>query len=321
MVNGRGPRPGLPGDGWHSKLPPDEDSPVVTLAPPGAPRRVLHGILCMCMAGLMFPVMSGFAKQLGQDYSSLQVSWARAFVHLVFLSALLLPGSGMGVLRSRRPGLQLGRAAMLTTSNLASFYALTFIPLAEQAAIQLAAPLIVALLAWPVLRERTTPARVAAVVVGFVGVLVLLRPGTGLFHWASLLALLSAASYGVYQILTRLVAPYDSPATSTLWCPLVGAFGLMLTLPFVWKTPASLADLAMFLGCGAFGAIGHYFVARAMLHAPANIISPFQYFQLIGSVAVGWFVFRDLPDAYTWAGAAIIVCSGLYLGWVQHRGR
>jgi drug/metabolite transporter (DMT)-like permease len=273
----------------------------------------------MCAAGLMFPVMSGFAKILGQDYSSLQVSWARAFVHLLFLSALFLPGSGLGVLRSRRPGLQLMRAAMLTTSNLASFYALTFIALAEQAAIQLAAPLIVALLAWPVLRERTTPGRICAVLVGFIGVLVLLRPGSGVFQWASVLVLLSATAYGVYQILTRLVAPHDPPATSALWCTLVGAFGLMLTLPFVWRNPATLADLLLFLGCGAFGAIGHYFVARAMLYAPANIVSPFQYFQLLGSVAIGWLFFRHLPDAATWAGGAIIVASGLYLGWTQRK--
>ena len=262
---------------------------------------------------------SGFAKLLGQDYSSLQVSWARAFVHLLFLSAVFLPGSGPGVLRSRRPALQLARAAMLTTSNLASFYALTFMPLAEQASLQLAAPLIVALLAWPVLRERTTPARIGAVLVGFVGVLVLLRPGSAVFQWASLWVLVSATAYGVYQILTRLVAPHDPPATSALWCPLVGAFGLMLTLPFVWRTPATLPDLLMFLGCGAFGAVGHYFVARAMLHAPANIVSPFQYFQLLGSVAVGWLFFHHLPDAATWLGAAIIVASGLCLGWTQRR--
>ncbi|WP_207540709.1 DMT family transporter [Sabulicella rubraurantiaca] len=275
----------------------------------------------MCTAGLLFPMMSGFAKFLGQDYSSLQVSWARAFVHLLFLSALFLPHSGLGVLRSRRPGLQLVRAAMLTTSNLATFYALTFIPLAEQAAIQLTAPLIVALLAWPVLRERTTVASISAVAMGFVGVLVLLRPGSSMFQWPALWVLVSAIAYGVYQILTRLVAPHDPPATSALWCPLVGAFGLMLALPFVWRTPANLSDLLMFLGCGAFGAIGHYFVARAMVHAPANVISPFQYFQLIGSVIIGWLFFSHLPDAATWIGATIIVTSGLYLGWTQHRTR
>lgn len=285
------------------------------------PRRVLHGILCMCLAGLLFPVMSGLAKLLGQDYSSLQVSWARAFVHLVFLVAVFLPGSGPEVLRSRRPGLQLARAAMLTTSNLANFYALTLMPLADAAAIQLAAPLIVALLAWPVLGERTSAGRAAAVGLGFVGVLVVLRPGQGVFQPAALLVLISATAYAAYQILTRLVAPHDRPATSALWCPLVGAFGLMLTLPFVWRTPSSLGDLLMFAGCGAFGAVGHYFVARAMQFAPANVVSPFQYFQLLGSVAVGWLLFRHLPDAATGIGAAVIVASGLMLGWSQRRPR
>jgi drug/metabolite transporter (DMT)-like permease len=95
----------------------------------------------------------------------------------------------------------------------------------------------------------------------------------------------------------------------------------MLTLPFVWRTPASWLDLLMFLGCGAFGAIGHYFVARAMVYAPANIVSPFQYFQLLGSVAIGWLFFSHLPDAVTWIGATIIVISGLYLGWTQRQAR
>ena len=275
----------------------------------------------MLTAGMLFPVMTGFAKLLGQDYSSLQVSWARAFVHLVFLAALFLPRGGLTVLRSRRPGLQLCRAAMLTTSNLCMFFAVIFIPLAKAAAIALAAPLIVAILAGPVLGERTTPGRVAAVLVGFCGVLVLVRPGGEVFHWASLFVLASAACYGVYQILTRLVAPHDSAMTSALWCPLTGAFGLMLVLPFVWQTPASLTDLGLFLGCGAFGAIGHYFVARAMTYAPANIVSPFQYFQLLGSVAVGWALFDNLPDGATWAGAAVIIASGLFLGWHQRRYR
>jgi drug/metabolite transporter (DMT)-like permease len=291
----------------------------LTSAPPGSSPSVLRGILCICIAGLLFPVMGGFGKLLGEHYSSLQVSWARAFVHLVFLAAVFLPRSGLSVVRSRRPALQLARAAMLTTSNVANFYALTFIPLADAATIQLAAPLIVAALAWPVLGERTTPTAVSAVVLGFVGVLVVLRPGSALFDPASLLMLLSAFAYGVYQILTRLVAPHDPPATSALWSPLVGAFGLSLTLPFVWQTPANVVDTLLFLGCGTFGAIGHYFVAKAMVYAPANVVAPFQYFQLLGSVMVGWLLFQQLPDAATWAGAAIIVASGLYLGSTHRR--
>ncbi len=273
----------------------------------------------MCLAGLHFSVMGGIAKLLGQTYSSVQVSWARAFIHLVFLAAVFLPRYGVPVLRTRRPFLQLGRAATLTTSNLCFFFAITFIPLAKASAVSLAAPLIVALLAWPLLRERTTPLRVAAVLVGFAGVLVVIRPGGEVFHPASLLVLVSATAYGIYQILTRMVAPFDSPATSALWAPLTGALLLMLAQPWVWENPRSLADCGLFLACGTLGAVGHYLVAQALRFAPANIASPFQYLQLLAAVGVGYWLFDNWPDALTWLGAGIIVSAGLVLAWSQAR--
>jgi len=123
----------------------------------------------------------------------------------------------------------------------------------------------------------------------------------------------------LYQILTRRISGIDPPETSAIYSSCVGAFGMLLVVPFVWKTPASLADLALFCGTGALGAFGHYCVARALAYAPANVVSPFQYFQLLGSVAVGWLLFDDLPDAATWLGAAIIVGAGLRIGWSQAR--
>ena len=182
------------------------------------------------------------------------------------------------------------------------------------------APLIVALLAWPMLGERTTAARVAALCVGFAGVLIVIRPGTAVFHVASLFVLASAASYGLYQILTRTIAAADPPETSTVYSSVVGAFGILLALPFVWETPRSLLDVALFCSLGVLGALGHYCVANALGYAPASVVSPFQYFQLLGSVAVGWIVFNDLPDALTWAGAAVVVFAGLFIGWDQTRG-
>ena len=280
-------------------------------------RNILIGIGCICLAGLHFSLMGGIAKLLGQSYSSVQVSWVRAFLHLVLLAAVFLPRSGPAVLRTRKPRLQLARAAMLTTSNLCFFFAITFIPLARASAVSLAAPLIVALLAWPLLRERTTPLRIGCVVLGFVGVLVVIRPGAEVFHPAALLVLVSATAYGVYQILTRMVAPFDPPATSALWAPLVGAALLALAQPWVWENPRSLADCGLFLACGTLGAVGHYLVAQALRFAPANIASPFQYLQLLAAVGVGWVMFGNWPDALTWAGAGIIIGAGLLLAWSQ----
>jgi drug/metabolite transporter (DMT)-like permease len=282
-------------------------------------RRVLFGILFICGAGILFPVMNGFAKFLGSDYNSIQVSWARAFGHIVFMMATFVPRYGLGMLRTRRPVFQVGRSALLSLSNLSFFFAIVYIPIAEAACISLTAPLVVALLAWPLLGERTTKGRLIALGIGFVGVIVVIRPGTELFHWATLGVVVSATSYALYQIMTRMVATVDTPETSAIYSSIFGSFGLLFVMPFVWKTPETLRDIALFCSLGVLGAMGHYFVARALQLAPANVVTPFQYFQLIGSVVVGYFFFGNFPDVLTWVGAAIIVGAGLYIGWSQTR--
>lgn len=274
----------------------------------------------MCGAGILFPVMGGFAKILGESgYDSLQVSWARAFGHIIFMLAAFLPRFGFGMLRTRRLGTQMLRSALLMASNLSYFFAIIFIPIAKAATISLTAPLVVALLAWPMLGERTTVGRSIALVVGFAGVVIVIRPGTELFQWASLFVVWSAVCYGLYQVLTRRIAGIDSPETSAIYSSIIGAFGLILVLPFVWRTPHSARDIIYFCSLGVLGALGHYCVARAMSYAPANIVSPFQYMQLLGSVVVGYFFFGDFPDFLGWVGAGVIVAAGLYIGWTQRR--
>jgi drug/metabolite transporter (DMT)-like permease len=284
-------------------------------------RRLLLGILFMCGSGVTFPVMNGVAKLLGSHYSSLQVSWARAFGHVIFLLAAFLPRHGLALLRTRRPLIQLTRSSLLFASNLCFFFAITFIPMAKAASISMTAPLIVALLAWPMLGERTTKLRLGLLAVGFAGVLIVIRPGSAVFHWASLFVLANATFYGTYQILTRRIASVDSPETSAVLSSCVGAFVMLLVMPFVWKTPENGFDLTLFCSMGVLGALGHYCVARALQYAPANLVTPFQYFQLIGSVLVGYLFFGDLPDALTWLGAGIIIAAGLILGWSQARSR
>ncbi|MCX7381227.1 MAG: DMT family transporter [Alphaproteobacteria bacterium] len=282
------------------------------------PRLVL-GILFMCGSGVLFPVMNGFAKTLGADYNSLQVSWARAFGHVVFMLAAFLPRHGLAMLRTRRPGTQILRSALLSSSNLCFFFAITYIPIAMAASISMTAPLIVTLLAWPLLGERTTKLRVALLAVGFAGVLIVIRPGGALFHWASLFVVASATFYALYQILTRRISTIDSPETSAIYSSVVGSFAVLLVLPLVWKTPVSAPHIFFFCGMGVLGALGHFCVAKALQLAPAGIVSPFQYLQLIGSVAVGYVGFGDLPDAATWIGAAIIIVAGILLGASQAR--
>lgn len=282
-------------------------------------RNLLLGVLFICMSGVTSPLMNGFAKLLGEEYSTLQVSWARAFGHVMFMLVAFVPRFGLRMLRTRRLGKHAVRSSCLFISNLAYFFALGFIPIGKAASINMIGPLLVAALAWPMLRERTTPGRVIAVLVGFLGVLIIIRPGTEVFHPAALIIIFSALMNGFYQIFTRAIADTEAAETSAIYSSIVGAFGMLLVLPFIWKTPASFTHFALFCSLGVLGAISHYFVALALGFAPANIVTPFQYVQMLGSVLVGYVMFGNLPDLLTWLGAAVVIGSGLYVGWTQTR--
>lgn len=285
--------------------------------PAGAPRpayRPLMGILFMCLAGSFFPVMNGLAKLMSQSYASEQVVWARTLSHLIFVLALFLPRHGWRIVHTRRPGVQFFRSCMLISSTFLFFTAIKVVPIAQAASISFTAPLIVVLLAGPMLGEKVTLARVMAVVVGFVGVLVVIRPGAAVFQWASFLIVGSAACYAMYQVLTRRVAGFDPPETSVVYSALVGSVLMSLVVPFSWKTPGTWTDVLLLGSLGVLGGLGHYCIARAMTYAPANFVSPFQYWQLVGSVAVGYLMFGEVPDAFVWLGAALIIAAGLYVG-------
>jgi drug/metabolite transporter (DMT)-like permease len=258
--------------------------------------------------------MNGLAKLMTQTYSSEQVVWARTLSHLIFVFALFVPQHGLRILHTRRPGIQFTRSCLLILATFLFFSALRHVSMAEAASISFTAPLIVAILAGPMLGEKVTLSRVVALLVGFAGVLVVIRPGTDVFQWASLLIVGNACCYALYQVLTRRVSVSDSPETSAVYSALVGSVLMSLVVPFSWTTPASWTDVALLASLGVFGGLGHYCVARALFFAPASLVSPFQYLQMIGSVAVGYLLFADRPDSMTWAGAALIIGAGLWVG-------
>ncbi len=276
--------------------------------------RPLLGILLMCAASSLFPVMNGLAKLMSQSYSSEQVVWARTLSHLIFVLALFVPKYGWQIVRTRRPGVQFLRSCMLISSTFLFFSAIKFVPIAQAASISFISPLIVVILAGPMLGEKVALARVMAVIAGFVGVLVVIRPGAAVFQWASLLIVGSAACYSLYQVLTRRVAASDRPETSAVYSALLGSVLMSLVVPFSWQTPGSLIDVLLLCSLGVLGGLGHYCVARAMTCAPANFLTPFQYWQMVGSVAVGYWMFSEVPDLFTWLGSALIIGAGLYIG-------
>lgn len=289
-------------------------NPLQPAASASRTQRPLMGILFMCLAGSFFPAMNGLAKLMSQGYSSEQVVWARTLSHLIFVLALFVPRYGWGILRTRRPGVQFVRSCMLISSTFLFFSAIRFVPIAQAASISFLTPLLVVILAGPMLGEKVTLPRVIAVIAGFVGVLIVIRPGAAVFQWASLLIVANAGCYAMYQVLTRRVAGFDAPETSVVYSALLGSVLMSAIVPFSWKTPGSLTDVLLLGSLGVLGGMGHYCIAKAMTCAPANFVSPFQYWQMVGSVTVGYLLFSEVPDAFTWVGAAVIIAAGLYVG-------
>jgi drug/metabolite transporter (DMT)-like permease len=284
--------------------------------------RTLLGILFMCTASSLFPVMNGLVQVLSPRYPSEQIVWARVVSHLVFILVLFAPRFGLvPLVRTTQLKWQVLRSVVLLASTFLFFNGVKHLELAKAAAISFTAPFMVALIAWPMLGERMTLGRLIAVMVAFLGVLVVIRPGSDVFHWASLLILGSSACYALYQVVTRLVAGHDPPETSAVYSALVGTLVMSMLMPFVWSPIQSWADAGLLFSLGILGGLGHYFVARAMTCAPANIIAPFGYWQMIGSVIVGYAISGLLPDLSTWLGAAIIVAAGLYIAWRETRAR
>jgi drug/metabolite transporter (DMT)-like permease len=294
---------------------------TTAVAAAAAPNRTLIGIACMLLASSLFPVMNGLVQILSERYSTEQVVWARAASHLVFILALFAPRLGVALVRTATLKWQIIRSSVHLASMLFFFTGVKYLPLAKAASISFTTPFFVALLAWPMLGERITPRRLAAVMVAFFGVLIVIRPGTEVFQWASLFMLGSAVCYALYQILTRRVAHHDSAATSAVYSASVGTVVMSLVVPFVWTPIAGWTDAALLFSLGIIGGLAHYFVARAMIYAQANIIAPFGYWQLVGSVIVGYLISGYLPDSFTWIGAGIIVCAGIYIAWCEARAR
>src|SRR5215475_9226525 len=281
----------------------------------GRSSRPLLGMLYMCAACALFPVMNGLVKLLTGLYAPTQVVWFRVTVHLVLVAVVFLPRLGLGLFRTHRIGAQFVSSLSMLLSTLLFFSAVKSIGVAEAIAVSFVGPVLVVLLAWPMLGERITAVGFAAVMLGFAGVLVVIRPGSSVFQWASLLLVGSAAAYALYQVVIRRLGTTDHPATTIFYSVLLGAILMSALLPFVWTTPVNARDWLLLCSLGAFGGLGHYCVAKAMVFAPANLIAPLNYTQMIGSVIVGYLMFAEIPDFYTWLGSAVIIVAGLIVGW------
>lgn len=272
----------------------------------------LRGILLMICAVSTFSLLDTTAKYLVQTYPTGQVVWARYVGHVVLAAALLLPRHGRGLVRSQRPDLQILRSLFLFGATCSNFAALQYLQLAQTSSILFSTPFMVAILAIPLLGEHIGPRRWMAIGVGFFGVLIVMRPGLGLVHWAASLSLLCALFGACYQITTRKLAGIDRAVTTQFYSALVGALAITPLMPFVWQAP-DLRGALLMLCLGAFGGFGHWLLILAHRLAPAPILAPFAYAQLLPMILLGYLVFNDFPDLWTLVGAGVVLSSGLYL--------
>jgi drug/metabolite transporter (DMT)-like permease len=216
---------------------------------------------------------------------------------------------------------QIGRSVLMLASNLIFVVAIGRVPLATASAIGFSAPLIVTALSVPLLHEQVGWRRWSAVVVGFAGTLMVIRPGSGFHEPAVLLLLVSSFAYALYMIATRLAGRYDSAATGIIFAALFGSLGMSLAMPFVFVMPRSILDGLLFCSLGLLGGFGHYLVIRAFQLGPAAVIAPLGYVELVGTVTLGYVVFGNFPDLWTWAGAGVIITSGIYIALRERRRR
>jgi drug/metabolite transporter (DMT)-like permease len=278
------------------------------------PRRArLLGIALMCGALACFSCLDAMAKYLNLHMDTLQVVWARYTGAFIVAVAISNPVTRPGLMRTGRPVLQVARSVLLLASTLFNFMALRYLQLDEALSIVFSTPFFIAALSGPVLGEWVRWRRWMAIGVGFIGVLLVTRPGFGGIHPAALLSLVAALFYAAYNISTRMLSRTDSSETTLFYSNLVGAIAMLPVVPFVWTTPSDPVVILVMIVAGAFGSVGHYLLIIAHRHAPPAVLAQFIYTQLVWAIILGYLVFADVPNRWTLAGAAIVVASGLYM--------
>jgi drug/metabolite transporter (DMT)-like permease len=237
---------------------------------------------------------------------------------VLVLTALVLMRSNIKqAITSRRPGLQIWRSILMLATNGLFFYAVRTVELTAATTIMFLTPVVVTILAIPVLGETVGLRRWTGVLIGFVGALIIVRPGVIEVEMPILILIVATLTHAFYQLFTRQVRVYDDPVTSLLYTGLVGTVVMSIVVPFQWQVPM-LEHWPLFVLMGLMGSVGHYCLIRSLRAAPASVVSPFSYTTMIWATGFSYFLFDELPDSWVYAGGSLIVASGLY---ILHRER
>jgi len=292
------------------------NAPIATTEPPRANRTGL-GIGLMILGFMFFSVADATAKFLTQDFQPFQIAWFRQ-LGLLSVGIWILSTRGLPVLKTKRPVLQVLRGCAAALSASAFIFAVGYVPLADAVAVSFVAPFAVTILAALVLRETVGIRRWTAVTVGFIGTLIVIRPGLGILHPAIFVVVAAASMFAVRQILSRILGPVDRTSTTITFTAISSVVLLTVPMIFVWQTPTSLQQVLLILLLACAAGTGELLIIRALELAEAATLAPMQYTMIIWSTGLSWLVFAQLPDGWTLLGAAIIMASGIY---TLHRER
>ncbi len=284
---------------------------------------VVFGILLMCASSIPFSALDATVKYLAANVGVpvAQIIWVRFIMHVVFSAIVIGPRKLPDTVRARKPMLQVLRSVFLLGATGFNFYALKYLQLDQTMTIFFLAPFVVAGLAGPILGEWVGWRRMLAILFGFAGVLLVMRPDVDGVHPAYILAVCAALSYGCYNIATRYLTSLDSSETTQLYSPVAGLVAFAPAALLAWEWPQDAFTWFLLFSLGASGGFGHWLLIIAHRYAPASTLAPFVYFGLISMVIMGYLVFGDLPTIWTLSGGFVVVSAGLYLLYRERRSK
>lgn len=294
-----------------AELPSTESPLPSSRARLGAPDNV-RGLLVMAIGFALFSVADTQAKLLTEFFHPVQIVWIRQLGLLAGV-VVALAVLGPSIFATRHPALQFGRGLLAVTSAVCFIVAIKFVPLADAVAISFVAPFLVTAMGALFLGETVGPRRWSAVIVGFCGALIVIRPGLGVMHPAGFMVIVAATAFAARQVLSRHLAKDDRTVTTVAYTALVSILALSIPLPFFWTTPTFGMQWALLFGMALFAALGELMIIKSLEIAHASVLAPVHYSLLIWGTFWGWLVLGQLPDMWTWAGAAVIVTTGIYI--------
>ncbi len=279
----------------------------------------MKAIILNLSAWAVLPFMDTIAKYLSTDLPFFQITWARYFFTVFFTLPFMFFFFRKNLTWSTHPKLQIFRGLTLLFANILFFYSISIISMAKALTLAFVAPLITTALSPIFLGEKVGIRRWSAVIIGFIGSLIVIRPGFIEFNLASFAALGTGFFYGIYLVITRKLHTSDSPLLTLLLTGVVGAVIGSFIVPIVWVNP-TFNQWSLLALMGIFACLGHLFLILSLKYADASKLAPFGYFEIVTNVVLGYYFFSDFPHYWTWIGLTIIICSGVYISFRERSG-